>query len=205
MSFGAVAGAVGGALVTGMMSDSGGSGNSTTSSQTLDPRIANYIYGNDSTTGILPAAADWYNKNSNGLNQQMIDGLNRQYSVYSDPATAQGYTNQQALGQSLLAAPIAGNPFTSGQMTLNTGQNYGMGNQQGMPQMGQGSVRPSPVQQVSFSNPASQQSAQQNPFIYSAPTPMKPPALASDVGALSQLANRYFDGGGGNFGDSGSY
>lgn len=94
------------------------SGSSQSSQQQIDPRIAKYIYGDDSTTGIVPAAYDWYSQNKSGLNDQMAQGLNRQWAVYSDPANAQGYTDMQTLGSRLMGAPIAGNPFTDGRMTL---------------------------------------------------------------------------------------
>lgn len=97
-------------------------GQTTTSQNTIDPRIAPYIYGDANTTGIAPQAYANFAANPSGLNQQMLDGLNRQYSVYSDPNTAQGYSNMQSLGSQLMGAPVAGNPFTSGRASLGGGQ-----------------------------------------------------------------------------------
>jgi len=124
-----------------------------TQSSSLNAQVAPYVYGGNGVTGVLPSAADWFSQNKSGLNPQMAEGLNRQYNVYSDPNIAQGYTNQQSLGQALLSAPIAGNPFTGGGSTVMA------------PQTSSG------VQPVSYSNPANVQSNQvnTNPYIYSAP------------------------------------
>lgn len=113
-------------------------GQTTTSQNTIDPRMVAPIYGGANRIGIEPAAYANYMANPSGLNPQMLEGLNRQYQVYSDPNTAQGYSNMQSLGSQLMGAPVAGNPFTSGRASLGSGQ----GGQQ------------SAFAQPTFSNPA---------------------------------------------------
>lgn len=118
-------------------SDSGG-GTTSTSTNSSDPRFNKYLYD---AGGVLPSASNWYQNNSTGLNEQSLAGLNRQYAVASDPNTAQGYTNMQSLGSSLMGGAVAGNPFTDGRMGGNLGQNLGQTQQ---PTMGG----------MSFNNPA---------------------------------------------------
>lgn len=125
-----------GGLLGGSAGSNGG-GTTTTSTNAADPRFNQYLYG---TGGVLPSASNWYQNNSTGLNEQSLAGLNRQYAVASDPNTAQGYTNMQSLGSSLMGGAVAGNPFTDGRMgTL--GKNLGQTQQ---PTMGG----------MSFNNPA---------------------------------------------------
>ena len=119
-----------GASLLGGLLGSKGNDTKTTSTNAIDPRMGNYIYGNGSTTqGVLPAATDWYQNHQSGLNDQSLQGLNRQWNTASDPATAQGYTNMQSLGSSLMGGGVAGNPFTTGRASLNGGANLGMGGQ----------------------------------------------------------------------------
>lgn len=118
-------------------SDSGG-GTTSTSTNSSDPRFNKYLYD---AGGVLPSASNWYQNNSTGLNEQSLAGLNRQYAVASAPNTAQGYTNMQSLGSSLMGGAVAGNPFTDGRMGGTLGQNLGQTQQ---PTMGG----------MSFNNPA---------------------------------------------------
>jgi hypothetical protein len=85
-----------------------GSKESSTSQNSIDPRMAEYIYGG---SGVLPMASEWYKKNSTGLNPQMVSGMNNQWDQLNKAAP--GYSQMQNLGLSLMGAPIAGNPFTS--------------------------------------------------------------------------------------------
>lgn len=179
---------VAGPLIGGLLGGSEDAPTQTQTSNTLDPRIAKYVYGDSSTTGILPSAADWFNQNKSGLNQQMIDGLNRQYNVYSDPNVAQGYTNQQNLGQALLGAGIAGNPFTDGRMTLGSNQVTNGGQIGGLLSSG---GQASPVVQQQIQNPATQQQPT-NPFIYTpqpaAPAPQQQAAPQFSTEALPGIS-----------------
>ena len=123
-----------GASLLGAYLGSKGNDTKTTSQNTIDPRMGSYIYGNGSNVqGVLPAATDWYQKNPSGLNEQSVQGLNRQWNVANDPNTAQGYTNMQSLGSSLMGSGVAGNPFTSGRASLNSG-NLGLGAGTAQPQ-----------------------------------------------------------------------
>ena len=133
-----------GASLLGAYLGSKGNDTKTTSTNAIDSRMGDYIYGNGSTTqGVLPAATDWYQKNQSGLNDQSLQGLNRQWNTASDPATAQGYTNMQGLGSSLMGGGVAGNPFTTGRASLGGGANLGLS---GPPAQ--------PMAQPQFHNPA---------------------------------------------------
>lgn len=161
-----------GAGLLGAFLGSKGNDTKTTSTNAIDPRMGSYIYGNGSNVqGVLPAATDWYQKNQSGLNDQSLQGLNRQWNTASDPNTAQGYTNMQGLGSSLMGGGVAGNPFTTGRASLNGGANLGMGGQPAQPQFQNpalmGSVQPSNsgpfTQPANTWHPQAPQ-APQNPF-----------------------------------------
>lgn len=108
-AMGTIAGALGG---------SKGSGGTTVQQQTLDPRMNDAIYG---TQGLVPTMSDWYKNNSSGLNAQMVQGLNQQYSTLNDPFTAAGYNRMGMNGYNLMGGGVAGNPFTSGAASLTGG------------------------------------------------------------------------------------
>ena len=84
---------------------SGGS----TSKSYLDPRMENLIYG---AGGVIPNAVDWYGKNSSGLNDKMITGMNNQWNQLG--ASKQGFDQMQNLGMGLMGGGVASNPFTGG-------------------------------------------------------------------------------------------
>lgn len=96
-----------------------GNKQSQTQTQTLDPRMANAVYGN-----LVPAATDWFKSNSSGLNPMMVQGLNQQYNVLQSPYTTYGYQQMMGNGSNLMAGPVAGNPFMGGGGLLGS-QMYG--------------------------------------------------------------------------------
>ena len=101
---GAVAGPVIGGLLGG-----GGNKSSQTSSNTIDPRLAAAIYGEN---GSVPLAQQWMAANKTGMNSQMQQGLNNQAAQYA--ASKPGFDQMQNLGLGLMGGGVAGNPFSGG-------------------------------------------------------------------------------------------
>lgn len=101
-------GAVAGPLVGGLLG-SGGNKSSQTNSQTIDPRLAEAIYGSN---GSVPLAQQWMAANKTGMNGQMQQGLNNQASQYA--ASKPGFDQMQNLGLGLMGGGVAGNPFSQG-------------------------------------------------------------------------------------------
>ena len=91
--------------------------------RTLDPRIAEYLYGNGSG-GLLGSAGKVFNDQmrTGGMNADMRRGLDMQRQVLQSPQFSQGFEAMRANGMGLMNAPMAGNPFTQG------GQPPGMAN-----------------------------------------------------------------------------
>ena len=108
MTWGAIGGAAASAVVGGMMSDSGGSQTQSVQNS-LDPRMADAVYGSG---GILGSAKDWYAANKSGLNSQMLTGMDNQSRQLE--SGAQGWNQMQNLGMGLMGGGTAGNPFTGG-------------------------------------------------------------------------------------------
>ncbi|MEN9885696.1 MAG: hypothetical protein RL758_274 [Pseudomonadota bacterium] len=89
-------------------------GPSQTSTNQADPRFNKLLYGSDNQSGLMGAAADWYKRNKSGMNPQMLQALNDQFSTLSDPGLKAGYQQIQNLGLGLMGSPVASNPFTGG-------------------------------------------------------------------------------------------
>jgi hypothetical protein len=89
----------------------GSSGKQTTQTQqnTVDPRFAEYMYGQN---GVLPSAQNWYSNNKTGLNSQMLTGMDNQWKQLGN--SAQGFNQMQNLGMGLMGGGVASNPFTGG-------------------------------------------------------------------------------------------
>lgn len=111
-------GAVAAPLLGGLM---GSQGSSQSTQQSIDPRMAKYIYGEDGKGGLLSEAQKWYENNKTGLNPQMLQGLNTQWAVLNDPANMGAYTQMRNLGSGLMSAPVMGNPFSDGRASLSGG------------------------------------------------------------------------------------
>ena len=101
---GAVAGPVIGGLLGG-----GGNKESSTKTNTIDPRLADAIYGSN---GSVPLAQQWMAANKTGMNGQMQQGLNNQAAQYA--ASKPGFDQMQNLGLGLMGGGVAGNPFSQG-------------------------------------------------------------------------------------------
>lgn len=99
-----------------------GKGTNATSTNQIDPRMAQYLYGSGygDQNSALGALQKLWQDNKTGLNPAMQKGLDMQMSALTDPAYGQAYTQMRNVGTGLLNMPIAGNPFSSGQASLNT-------------------------------------------------------------------------------------
>ena len=192
MPWAAIASAVAPTIIGGLMG-SEGSSQSQTQQNTIDPRMAKYIYGENGTGGLLSEANKWYENNKTGLNSQMLQGLNTQWNVLNNPETMGTYKQMQNIGSSLMSAPVMGNPFANGQASLNSPppMNLGMGCQRPQmqpmqPQMRQPMQQQMAPQYQSFTNPgAGQQYTPQNPFVQpewvSKPQPVAAAPVAKPV------------------------
>lgn len=92
---------------------SGGQDTTATTTKSMDPRLANYVYGADGTGGLLGSATKLFNDQmaTGGLNELQRQGIDMQKNHLMNPAYAQGYTNMMNVGQGLLGGGVAGNPF----------------------------------------------------------------------------------------------
>ena len=100
----------------------------------IDPRMDPYVYG---ANGVLPAAASWYGQHQGGMNNQMLTGMNNQWSQLG--ASGQGYNQMQNLGLSMMGGGVAGNPFGSTTGGMVQQPSY-------QPQQPQQSYQPAPMQ-----------------------------------------------------------
>lgn len=188
MSWGAVAGAAIG-VVGGAMS--GGEGGSSTTKQEIDPRFAKYLYGDEEGTnkGLLSDAYDWYSKNKSGMNDQMLQGLNSQWNVLSDPKTMAGYQQMSNLGSGLMGTPVVGNPFADGRASLGGGAtgggNLGIGGAQGPSQP---APAPQSYQMPATSGGGAAQGA--GPFVAPPPPPPPPAPAPSAPSTWEDLFNQ---------------
>lgn len=209
MSFGAIAGAVAGPLIGGLLGGSeGGKGQQATQKQELDPRIAQYLYGSNGSTGLLGHTDNTLQQQmaQGGLNGMQTAGLEKQRQALMDPRYTQGFDQMRNLGASLMGGGAAGNPFTNGSMGANG---------QMRPQQPQGGSTISGTASPYF--PDSQQqppqgavSAAYQPISAPAPyTPPAPPPAAPQMDFAAQMReyqlqeqliarSRGHDGGGGN-------
>ena len=128
------AGGLIGAAVGG--SKAGGSLNSATDTHqsTVDPRVGQYIYGQNGNSGLLGNVNGLMNSQlaTGGLNATQTQGLNMQLSALQDPAYGQSLQQMRSAGAGLLGGGQAGNPFTS-QTAGGAGLLGAPGQQQAMP------------------------------------------------------------------------
>jgi hypothetical protein len=129
-AIGGLSSAVGGAgnlaaLAGGVLgATQGGKDTTATTTNQIDPRMAQYLYGSGygDKQSLLGAAQDWWKNNQSGMNANMTQGLDMLKSLYTSPGYSQGYTQMRDVGQGLLGRPIAGNPFTQGGLLGAPGQ-----------------------------------------------------------------------------------
>jgi hypothetical protein len=109
----------------GLLANNSGLNSATTSVQNkVDPRIAQYIYGANGNSGLLGGVNALYQQQmaTGGLNALQQQGLAAQLAVLQNPSYTQGFNQMRSAGSGLLGQPIAGNPFTNGQMSLTQGR-----------------------------------------------------------------------------------
>lgn len=116
---GNLASIIGGALGA---ADSGKSNTATTQSQ-IDPRMQQYLYGSGygDPNSLLGAAQAQFKANPSGINPTMQQGLDMSRAALSDPAYSQSFQQMRSVGNGLLGGQVAGNPFTTGQATMQAG------------------------------------------------------------------------------------
>jgi hypothetical protein len=194
MPWGAAIAAGGAIISSSIQADAAGDAGSSSQNK-IDPRIEKYIYGADGNGGLLGDANAWYQGNKTGLNDQMRQGLNQQWQTYNDPSVMAGYRQQQNLGSGLLGAPVMGNPFSDGRMSLLGGSQGGGGSSLGGPPARQQFPSYQPAYGGQVPPPAT---AGSGPFAApppAAPSPVQAPA-PSPYSALppGQLSNEYQGG-----------
>jgi hypothetical protein len=94
----------------------GGSDDTVTQQNRMDPRMDQYVYGSGhgDPNSALGMAMQLFRQNPTGINPVMQQGLDMMQQTYSDPAYRQAYQGLAGLGQGLLNMPVAGNPFMRG-------------------------------------------------------------------------------------------
>ena len=147
------------APVIGGLLGSGGTKQSQSVTNSIDPRYGEYLYG---AGGLLPSAANWYAQNKSGMNDQMTQGLNSQWNTLQQ--SQPGYMQMQNLGLGLMGGGVAGNPFS--------GQGSSSPSPYAMPQGYQPTAQPGPFvnRPAPAQAPAPVQQAPQNTM----PTPGTP-------------------------------
>ena len=133
------------APVIGGLLGSGGTKQSQSVTNSIDPRYGEYLYG---AGGLLPSAANWYAQNKSGMNDQMAQGLNSQWNTLQQ--SQPGYMQMQNLGLGLMGGGVSGNPF-SGQGGMAKSayampQGYQPSSQPGGPFTAAPMAMPSPIQ-----------------------------------------------------------
>lgn len=122
----AIAGPIIGSVVGGLL---GGDEQTQTQERKMDPRMDKYVYGANGDGGLLGTAYSLMQKQmkTGGLNPLQQAGMEMQRQFLMSPQYQQGYGNMMSLGQSLMGAGVAGNPFMQGMgMTRARGSNMPM-------------------------------------------------------------------------------
>lgn len=105
-----------GLTLAGGLLGAGGGGEKQTAERKMDPRLDRYVYGPDNESGLLGGAFGLLQQQAaqGGLNDLQRQGLEMQRQFLMSPEYSQGYNQMRSLGQGLLGAGVAGNPFTGG-------------------------------------------------------------------------------------------
>lgn len=99
------AGAIGGAQPS--------AGETVTRESKTDPRIDKFLYDQ-----YLPQLSEWYQANKTP-NANQRAGWDKQLGLLNDPALSQQLGSMRSNAFGMMGAPVAGNPFSNGQATLN--------------------------------------------------------------------------------------
>lgn len=140
-----------GAVAGGLLGGTGG-GNEQTQTKSMDPRMDRYVYGEDGKGGLLGSAYDLMNRQlaTGGLNPMQQQGLAMQAQFLQSPQYQRGYGNMMNMGQALMGAGVAGNPYTTGRRSV--------GGMTSSPAQYGGSSTPLPLQRVQMTGPTEKQS-----------------------------------------------
>ena len=168
----AVIGSIAAPVIGGLLGG-GGSQQTQSTQQTLDPRMESAIYGDG---GLLSGAKDWYAANKTGLNDQMLTGMNNQWNQHG--ASQQGFNQMQGAGMGLMGQGVAGNPFAGG---YSGGTNFGNTGMAANPQQYQ---------------PAQQSNGGTSPFSMpvQAPAPIQPQAAPVQAHPVLDWWTEYTNG-----------
>lgn len=104
-------------LTAGVAGFKSGSKDQTITSPQIDPRLAQYYYGEDGKGGLLKDAADLYKQQiqMGGLNDLQRAGMNRIVDLYQSPTYLQGQNMMGSIGQGIMskyADKFGGGGFT---------------------------------------------------------------------------------------------
>lgn len=182
-------------LIGGLLGGSeGAKGQTATTQQTLDPRIAKYLYGANGEGGLMGNTNDLYQKQlaAGGLNPMQNAGLEMQRQAYTDPRYSQSYSNMRDVGMGLMNGGAAGNPFNQGGR-MGPAQNLGFA----APQTQQQAPMQAPQQTSAAYQPIPQTPAYEAPVQQAAPPP--------DMDALMReyMKNNPYQGYGADRGEAG--
>jgi hypothetical protein len=98
-----------------------GSSASQTSNQ-IDPRVAQYIYGSNGSGGLLGDAASVYKQQmgQGGLNDVQRQGLDMRINYLKSPQYTNSYQAMMNQGMGMMNRGVAGNPFTQARQQQQT-------------------------------------------------------------------------------------
>jgi hypothetical protein len=98
-----------------------GSSASQTSNQ-IDPRVAQYIYGANGSGGLLGDAASVYKQQmgQGGLNDVQRQGLDMRLNYLKSPQYTNSYQAMMDQGMGMMSRGVAGNPFTQARQQQQT-------------------------------------------------------------------------------------
>lgn len=155
-------------------------GETATAERKMDPRMDRLVYGSDGQSGLLGGAFNLLQNQQaqGGLNDLQRQGMDMQRQFLMSPEYGQSYNQMRNMGQSLMGAGVAGNPFTGGaQIQAPASQNLGgfqysgLGNAQ-LPNyanrpalsLPETSMRPAGYQQASTYSPGSTRGSFEDSF-----------------------------------------
>lgn len=164
----------------GLLAGGSSGGNEASSTKTLDPRIAKYIYGADGSSGLLGDAQSIYSQQmqNGGLNDMQRQGLDMKSQYLQSPQYTNSYQAMMNQGMGLMNSPVAGNPFTRSQQGAQAAQSSA-------PVGGGYQYQPSAVQAPVY-RPVQQ------------PAQAAQPAAPANLGISGERSGGNRDGGGGS-------
>jgi hypothetical protein len=83
----------------------------TTTTKSLDPRLASIVFGADGNSGVVGDLKSWAAANPTGQNQTMRDAQNGLRDLLNNPNLLDSFYRQGAAGNALIANGVAPNPW----------------------------------------------------------------------------------------------